>query len=309
MNFVNIGFLTKVNVNNMNSGEGYGNITVLKKVEGHDGKKYVYISGQAVRRYLKETMQELEFAITPCDESGEAIIDKSITATKDLKQRLKEIIKKYPDLDLFGFMQAKGVRRWSAFKTTPLLSVYPYIENEDLLLRNQGFKTEEGKENQRKANLVKIELNVFNYMRGSFMVDYDRIGLFEDELTWEKEEVINSEERKNRYSYLIKGIRYLNGGAKSARLMDDLTPIFVIAAILKAGTPVFLNTIELNDEKKVNVEAIQKQIKTFKGIISKVYIGCNDASIADIGQLQQIKEAEVSTIGELFDKLEKYNFS
>ena len=274
MNFVNIGFLTRANINNMNSGEGFGNITVLKKVESQDGKKYVYVSGQAIRRYLKETMNELGFSITPSDETGEPILNKSITS-KDPKAKLKEIIKLHPDLDLFGFMEAKGVRRWSAFKTTPLVSLSPYIENEDLLLRNKGFKTEQGKESEKQANLVKIELNVFSLMRGSFMIDYDRIGRFEDELTWETNEVINSAQKKERYKSLIKGIRYLNGGAKSARLLDDLTPVFVIAGVLKAGTPIFLNAIELKDGR----------------IDSK-----------------KIEGVTVLKIGEVFNKLENHEF-
>lgn len=306
MKFVNIGVLTKVNVNNMNSGEGYGNITTLKKVQDHHGKKYVYVSGQAVRRYLKETMTNFGLKVTPTNEDGEPDLK---LKTKNPNEALKTIIKENEDLDLFGFMQAKGVRRWSVFKTTPLVSVYPYVDNEDLLTRNKGNKTETGKESERNMSLVKTELNAFNYMRGNFMIDYDRIGLFEDELTWEKESVIKSSERHERYLKLIKGIRYLYGGAKAARLLDELTPVFFVGAVLKAGTPIYLNSIEISDGK-VNTQKIVETLNDFKDIVEAVFIGFRSGEFKNEADLKNLKltgiKLRIGTIGEAFDALETH---
>jgi len=55
--FLNIAYITKVNVASLNGGEGSGgNVTVMKKISNANGDEFAYVSGQALRRYLKETL-------------------------------------------------------------------------------------------------------------------------------------------------------------------------------------------------------------------------------------------------------------
>jgi len=55
--FLNIAYITKVNVASLNGGEGTGgNVTVMKKIANTKGDEFAYVSGQALRRYMKETL-------------------------------------------------------------------------------------------------------------------------------------------------------------------------------------------------------------------------------------------------------------
>ena len=70
--FLNIAYITKVNIASLNGAEGSGgNITSIKKISSYSGEEYVYISGQALRHYLKETLMQLGEKITEINEKGE----------------------------------------------------------------------------------------------------------------------------------------------------------------------------------------------------------------------------------------------
>jgi CRISPR-associated protein Cst2 len=303
--------LTRINVSNLNSGEGFGdNISILKKLEDKDGKAYPYVSGQMIRRAVKDTSTCFDLKIMPTDENGNPLFDKMIKdLPKSPTERLKRIINESEDSDIFGFMEPQGVRRWSIFKTTPFVSIEPYNDsNIDLLIRNQGFKpATKGKEeaSERQAAMVKTELNVFNYLRGSMIIEYDRIGLFEDEVSGVKEQVIEDKEKKERYLKIIKGIRYMYGGAKTARLLDDLTPVFVVAAIQNAGTPIFLNAIEVK-ENTIRLDKMKEVLKDFDKIIERVYIGVRANTFDNEDEIKNLRgeKIKICSIGEVFDNLE-----
>nr|WP_052293482.1 type I-B CRISPR-associated protein Cas7/Cst2/DevR [Methanothermus fervidus] len=188
--FVNIGYITKVNIDNLNSSENPGNMVILKKVQDNKGNYYPYVSGQALRYYLKETMNQLGMKLTKVDKNGEYIIE---SKSKD-KSRYNEILKNHPDLDLFGFMEAvKGsntmaLRRWSPVKVSPLISIFPWNGYNDLLTRK--------KEGQEGGDFVKVEINTFNFMKGTIVIDMDAIGSTVDELSYEIDTVIDPDEKR-----------------------------------------------------------------------------------------------------------------
>ena len=74
-----------------NYGEGFGNVTTLKKMTRGDHQQYSYISRQAMRYNL---MQQLEWDNTPVDEKS-GVVQFAPSAT----------IEDYPEVDLFGYMK------------------------------------------------------------------------------------------------------------------------------------------------------------------------------------------------------------
>lgn len=275
--FYNIAFISKIDIANLNSGEGGGgNITPLKKIQTFDGEDYAYVSGQALRRYIKETMHQLGATITGVDEKGEPYLKNVVEKGKveDIKKLYKECV----DLDLFGYMlTSKGQgssRRWSPIKVSALISLLPYRDQKDFLTRKQA------KEDKSSGNIVQTEIDTFNYMKSNIVVDTDKIGRDINEFTYQVEnDYLTDEERANRLNIFIESIKNLNGGSKQARLLQDLAPKFVIAIKQKAANPFLLTTPRLDEKENINIENIIEVIKDNKDIIENISFGITDKGL------------------------------
>lgn len=194
--FLNIAYITKVNLASLNGSEGTGgNITEMKKIASSNGEEYAYVSGQALRRYFKETLLQLGQRITEVSENGNPTFRDENGKYIDLDKNLKDVkelaYKKFIDLDLFGYMFPNGGRRWSPVKVTPLISIHPYKGEYDYLTRKQKPK----KENEKSGNIVQIEIDTLNFMRGNIMVNTSHIGNEIDEYTYDVNEILDNEEK------------------------------------------------------------------------------------------------------------------
>src|SRR5690348_1875578 len=110
---ISIGMIMKVGVGNVNAGWTEGIVTVIKKVERPDGFFHPYISGQALRRYVRDVIKDIvqeknddSLRMSP-EEKG---IDKKSPVVTAGDPR------KYVDDDLFGFM--KAIRKQRGSKNT-----------------------------------------------------------------------------------------------------------------------------------------------------------------------------------------------
>lgn len=298
--FVNIGYITRVSIDNLNSSENPGNMVVLKKVQDSKGNYFPYVSGQALRYYLKETMNQLGMKITKLDKNGEYVIE---TKSKG-DERYREILDNHPDLDLFGFMEAaKGsgkmaLRRWSPVKVSPLISIFPWKGESDLLTRK--------KEGQEGGDLVKVEINTFNFMKGNIIMDIDAIGSTVDELNYDIETVIGPEEKKSRIGYLVDAIKNIDGGAKKARLLDDLTPKLVVLTLQKAGTPIFLNALDVDENGNVKIEYIKEIIDEFNEIIEDYCIGIRSGIFSNEEEIKSEFNDKVTSVNRALDRVKEW---
>jgi len=199
--FLIIAYITKVNLASLNGTESNGNITAIKKISSYNGDEYVYVSGQALRRYLKDTLMQLGAKITAVDENGNPALFENgelIKLDKKLDKNLREkIFKDYVDLDLFGYMFPNGERRWSPVKVAPLLSLLPYKGEVDFLTRKQKS---DGKKN---GNIVNVEIDTLNFMRGNIVINLEYIGAIIDEYTYQKEEILNEKEKKKELIFYL----------------------------------------------------------------------------------------------------------
>lgn len=294
--FINIGYVTKTNINNLNSSENSGNLVIAKKVRDSKGDAYIYVSGQAMRYYIKETLNELGANITPVDKKGEYVIK---SEKKEYKERYKDILKKYIDLDLFGFMEAPegsksaALRRWSPVKVSPMISIYPWKGESDLLTRK--------KEGVEGGDLVKVEINTFNFMRGTIMIDVDAIGSYVDETTLMQERIIEDSEKNKRLNLLIESLKCLDGGAKRSRLLDDLTPKFVIISKQKTGAPVFLNSLNVDKEGAINVDLIKEAIDEYK--LDNYVVGIRSGIFSNEEEIKKAFDDKVMKVNEAFDRV------
>ena len=253
-----------------------------------------------MRYYLKETMNQLGMKITKLDKNGEYVIE----AKSKGDERYREILDNHPDLDLFGFMEAaKGsgkmaLRRWSPVKVSPLISIFPWKGESDLLTRK--------KEGQEGGDLVKVEINTFNFMKGNIVMDIDAIGSTVDELNYDIEAVIGPEEKKSRIGYIVDAIKNIEGGAKKARLLDDLTPKLVVVTLQKAGTPIFLNALDVDESGNVKIEYIKEIIDEFSEIIEDYCIGIRSGIFSNEEEIKSEFNENVTSVNRALDRVKEW---
>jgi CRISPR-associated protein Cst2 len=260
--FLNMAYIVKVNIASLNGSEGSGgNITAMKKIANANSDEFAYISGQALRRYLKETLMQLGEAISCIDESGNPTFkdgDKFLELNEKIKDEKKQkIFKSVCDLDLFGYMLPKGGRRWSPVKVTPMISILPYKGEYDYLTRKQ--KTVD--ESKKSGNIVQVEIDTFNFMRGNIIINTAHIGNEINEYTYEINEILSIEEKNKRLNALLDAIKYFNGGAKQARNLEDIAPKFIIIAKQKTGNPFLLNVLSVDIDGNINIENIKEALQ------------------------------------------------
>ena len=295
--FLNIAYISKVNLASLNGDEGSGgNLTSIKKITDYQGNEFVYLSGQALRRYLKDTLAQLGAKISEISESGEPTIkkgDKYIDLNKKWNEETKELVyKNVVDLDLFGFMFPKTYRRWSVVKVAPMLSLLPYKGEVDYLTRKQ-------KSDGKSGNIVQIEIDTLNFMRGNIMVNLDQLGSEVDEFTYEIKPILNEKEKKERLSVLIDSIKYLNGGAKQARNLEDISPKFVVVTKQKTGNPFLLNVLKVDEAGNIDIESLEEAIK--ESGIKEYYVGLSKGIFNNEKELR--KKFDVISVNEALDKL------
>jgi CRISPR-associated protein Cst2 len=260
--FLNIAYITKVNVASLNGGESSGgNVTVMKKIANSKGDEFAYVSGQALRRYMKETLLQLGARITEVDEKGQPTFRDEKGNYVDLDKKFNEnkevAFKKFVDLDLFGYMFPNGGRRWSPVKVTPLISILPYKGEYDYLTRKQKPKNE----NEKGGNIVQVEIDTMNFMRGNIMINTAHIGNEVNEFSYEISNILEEDEKIARLNVLLEAIKNFNGGAKQARNLEDISPKFVIIAEQKTGNPFLLNTLSVDSDGNINIENIKEAIE------------------------------------------------
>lgn len=270
-NFINIGYITKVNIANLNSWEGTGgNITPIKKVTDFEWNSYSYISWQALRRYMKTTLQQLGKTISAVNERGEPIytndenneeikkwFDKMLSWKWKEEWSLEESFKKYIDIDLFGFMFPNWKRRWSPVKVSAMLSTNAFKWENDYLTRKQLEKSD----GKKSWNIVQTEIETLNYYRGNIVIDVHAIWKDINEYDYSESNLLSDEEKNERINDIIEMIKNLNWGSKQARLLEDISPKFVIWIKQKTWNPFLLNSLNVDEEWSIDINNLLEVLK------------------------------------------------
>jgi len=311
-NFIHFNSLLRVNLANFNSSEGAGNQITLKKITTFNGAEFVYVSGQAYRRYIRESiywMSNGNFNLCGIDKDGSPIIkvkknDEEIEVVKgkkiqqdqleklgfgkfeDYNSFMNFLIQQEPELDIFGFLlpisekKIGHTRKTSPFQVTPWISSFPYNYNSDMMTRSKA--------EEQAGDIVKVEFDAFNYMQGAQIINVDLIGGYWDEHNEALVNVLepNSKEKKKRVNWLIEAIQNPAGGSKKARLLNDFSPVITIGSKQDTGVVYFNNTFEvlpptgeissMSDIKgQLKLEKFFHDFKNAQQHINKLYVGIN----------------------------------
>lgn len=230
-----IGYLAKVSAANVNASHTEGNVVVAKKVTLPDGSSVPYISGQSLRRMLRDRLEELGYQLS---EPFAKVDGQEVTPPV----RPWEFV----DEDLFGYLDPSGGRRrTSPVRVSAAVGLFPFQGDRDLGTRSfERF----GEAMAAGGNMFETEIYA-NLFKGTVLVELDRVGVFKPlEIGEKNERSLPSNERCKRLQTLFEALNILWGGGRTARMLADLSPKFIAYVRLKVKHPVFLEAMSAHYE-------------------------------------------------------------
>jgi len=303
-----------------------------------NGRKYVYVSGQAWRYWWRNTLQRtFDWNLSP------------ITRDKKIAFTAANPIQ-YPDDDIFGYMKAakgevinekgevvkdkKGnpklenvtVTRISPLKNSALVAVTATttVENWSSMSRQDGDAVPYTKEEYSTI------------MKGMFALDLEQVGTFATynktgfknltealkkealdggaktisddfvkKANGESQELVRMTKdiRKERIIDTIYALKYISGGAMQTNNMADVTPKFIILSTMTTGNHPFshvaINDGTYNQNFVLNIEGLKEVIKDYKEQFEgKIFIGTRS------GFLDKEDMAALENLASVHDQVE-----
>lgn len=279
----------------LNYGEGFGNISELKKVSRGDGNQYTVASRQCIRYDIVRLGSEIF-------NWNLQVVDKS-KGTVQFKDELT--IADSPEMDLFGYMKtgkktesSKGGSdtRSAVIKLSNAISLEPYRSDMDFLT-NKGLADRINEH----PNLANVEQHL-SYYTYTFTIDLSRVGV-------DGEIEIANEEKCKRVLEFLEIVKILNRNIRGRQ--ENLSPVFAIGGIYDIANPYFLGRIKLNSSKegfKIDTKVIDDVLEsTFLGnnIKDDTYVGINEGCFVNKNKFEEKLGDRVLGVNSFFDNLIK----
>lgn len=259
-----------------NYGEGFGNITTLKRISRQGGNGYTYISRQAIRYNI---IEQLGWDNTPVEATGSG-------EKKVIQYKPDTSIADYPEIDLFGYMKTdkgNGANTRSAVvRLSNAVSLEPYHSDLDFLT-NMG----QAKRTNANNSIAQSEIHKSFYAY-TITIDLDKVGI-------DRETEITNSEKAKRVTDLLQTIQFLYRDIKGRR--ENLAPVFAIGGIYERKSPFFENRLKL-DEQSLCISPI---VETINNIDEKSLVGYVSNSFKNDEEIKS--ELVPLTIAGLFKQL------
>lgn len=303
-----------------------------------NGRKYVYVSGQAWRYWWRDTLQKtFEWNLSP------------ITRDKKIAFTAANPIQ-YPDDDIFGYMKAaKGEVVNDKGEVVKDKKGNPKLENVTVTrvspLKNSALvavaatTTEENWSSMSRQDGDAVPYTKEEYstiMKGMFALDLEQVGTFatynktgfKNLTEGLKKEALNGgattindpfvkdakgepqqlvrmskDIRKGRMIDTIDALKYISGGAMQTNNMADVTPKFIILSTMSTGNHPFshvaINEGAYNQNFVMNIEGLKEVINDYKDQFEgKIFIGTRS------GFLDKEDTASLKALAEDLDHVE-----
>lgn len=272
-------WLVKTDLTNLNSGVGGAQLVDVKKYK-RDGADYPYVSGQAMRYYLKQAIRRA--------------IDTKDCCVPDSKGEGCGNIKDCILCDLFGFMKPEekvgAFRRTSPIKMSPAMGLLPLQDNLTLDFLTRTKEQESGK---LEADIVNVELGV-NIYKAGFAIDLVKVG-GEEEIDFKAQRskgiqyFIEEGGRKSRIKIALEALKNLADYSKQARLLTDFTPEILLIGLQDRYNHILQKALELKaSTKEINTERLDQVLTELKG--EKIYAGILSGAINNEKELKEVLE-------------------
>lgn len=295
-NSITITYLSKVSLASLNgSDKEVDNINPIKKVTLQNGEELPYVSSQAIRRALRDKLEELGSDISPV---GMSSTDKGAPKTE-----MNPI--KYLDDDLFGYMDASqgkdGAKGTSTIRTSPirvesLLALATYKGDLDYATNFMGKKIE------LDANIFETEIHSGIY-RGTILIELDRVGRetkLKDKKTRELETVdlVDNKEKAARVKSFLNALQMLWSQGRQTRFLADISPKFIAAGLMKSKNPIFLEAVELDEAGNIDINKLNTVISDYEKFVTDHAFAVQEAVFKKSDGMVNLKEG--------FKKLENW---
>lgn len=293
-NSLTITYLSKVSFSSLNgSDKEVDNINPIKKVTLSNGEELPYVSSQAIRRALRDKIEELGNSLSP--------VDVSSTEKGAPKTALDPI--KYIDDDLFGYMDASkgkdGAAGTSNTRTSPvrvesLMALATYKGDLDYATNFMGKKI------GLNPNIFETEIHSGVY-RGTILIELDRVGRetrIKDKKNRELETVdlVDNKAKASRVIAFLNALQTLWSQGRQTRFLADISPKFIAAALMKSKNPIFLEAVDLTYDGNVDIEKLDSVVSDYGKFIDNHVFAAQEAVFSKQNGVESIKEG--------FDQLE-----
>ena len=240
-----------------NNGRGEDNRGMVKQLS-KGGRRYPYISAQAVRRWWREALP-LDESVSPVTRSGSGAKQQAYTAGRP---------DSYLDDDLFGYMVAvkkENKQRDTVVATGTFVAVVPDPITSDFGTMTRGFATDE--------HPVIHEHQLYSAeVAGDLLIDVPRIGTFPTSGTLKPAFLKTDEsdvrasgveetqfrgmtalqlplaERRRRLAVTLRALARLSGGAKKSLNYGDRVPSMVLLAPMAGAVNPFTRLWRVKDK-------------------------------------------------------------
>lgn len=311
-----IGYLTNVSLGNVNASHTEGNVMIAKKVTLPDGSTIPYVSGQAIRRMIRDRFEDLGWQLS--EPFAQVSNQEVIPPVEPWK---------YIDEDLFGYMDTKqNRRRTSPVRVSSLIGLFKFHGDRDLGTRSfEKF----GQAMEAGGNMFETEV-YSNLFKGNILIELDRVGFYLDlevgkntenipenckkielpEEKWGKDRwalVLDTEEKSKRLFDFHEAVKYLWGGGRTARMLVDLSPRFIAIMFLEVKHPVFLEAFKVDYETGYRLEAqlLTEAVKKFEGRFDAVVFGLDFGFFENEEEIKKV----LGELGEIMTVNEAINFA
>ncbi len=248
----------------MNYDEGFGNVSVMKKVHRGDGTTVPFTSRQALRYSLTQWLFNNGYWKMAELTKKEGVVQYD-------EDRLKEYF--YEEADLFGYMITKkgdiSITRSAVARLSHLIGLEPYFGDQEFLT-NKGFADRINEE----PNIANIE-TAYTYYKYTLSVDLDSVGV-DDNFNHN----IPDDEKIGRVKTLLEATKFLYRDIRGRR--EDLKPLLVIGGVFPIKNPFFHNAVKIEwkgGKAYISLESIREVLEiglpdgkvkdyTFGGIVS-----------------------------------------
>lgn len=289
VNCLNVAYIFKTSIGSINGSWTEGNVSTVKKITLPNGNQLPYISGQSLKYQIRKSWVEMGLKDQLSDvQQSEKTAGVNFTAGDPSK---------YLDDDLLGYMIAstgENRRRTAPVRVSAAIGIFPFRNDRDL-----GTKSKEqiGGDVSAGGNIFETEI-YYNYFKVNFLIELDRIGSFQDfELHKDaKGKIYNltDDKKRERLTNLLNAIANIWGGGKQSRILTDMSPKFLAITFQNSKSPIFLETLTVDENENLNTIAIKEVLTDNQNIISNQFMGVqsgifkndNYDDIENIGSIQ-----------------------
>lgn len=298
VNCLNVAYIFKTSLGSINGSWTEGNVSTVKKITQPNGNQLPYVSGQSLKYQIRKAWIEmgLQKLLSEVQQS-EKTSGVNFTAGNPSQ---------FIDDDLLGYMIAstgENRRRTAPVRVSAAIGLFPFRNDRDL-----GTKSKEqtGGDSGAGGNIFETEI-YYNYFKVNFLIELDRIGSFQDfELHKDakgKTANLSIEEKRKRVSLLLNSLSHIWGGGKQSRILTDMSPKFLAITFQNSKSPIFLETLTVDENEILNTTAVNEVLSDNKKIIQHQIVGVQSGIFKNN---VSIEIENVVTIQNAFDNALEY---